>query len=241
MSFNTYNNKQKLSRSIHHFINVNFSNNCAELGGGVYFFSGHRRINNEVNTLIFEKCTFTSNQAHIGSAIDFSINILFDRLADGFLTVPRLRDCQFLSNKMNTSKRTTFGIGTVYSSQYSIKFEVKTKFFNNSGTAFYIVNGYVDFTEGNVTFSQNKGIRGGAVALIGFSSILMGTKGNYSFINNTALDSGGAIYSFMIDIHDYSVSRNCFIQYIDNTNPTRVIPVGEWGANISFTGKLSQS
>ena len=242
LSFNTY-NKQNLSQSHYYFINVNFSNNCAELGGGVYFFSGHRRTNNEVNTLLFEKCTFTNNRAHTGSAIDFSINI-FDRLADGFLVIPTLRDCQFLSNLMNAqplSNRTTFGIGTVYSSQYSIKFEGQTDFFNNTGTALYVVNGYADFTEGNVTFCHNKGIRGGAVALIGLSSILVATGGNYSFINNTATDSGGAIYSLMIDNHDYSVSRSCFIQYVDNSNPTRFTPVSEWGANISFSGNKAKS
>ena len=92
LSFNTY-NKQNLSKSLYYFVNVNFSNNCAELGGGVYFFSGHRRTNNDMNTLLFEDCTFASNKAHTGSAIDLSINI-FDRLADGFLVIPTLRNCQ---------------------------------------------------------------------------------------------------------------------------------------------------
>ena len=239
LSFNTY-NKQNLSQSQYYFVNVTFSKNCAELGGGVYFFSGHRRTNNDVNTLLFENCTFTNNLAHTGSAIDLSINI-FDRLADGFLVVPTLRNCKFLSNTIDLGRnRTTFGIGAVYSSQYSIKFVGETVFFSNTGTALYVVNGYADFTESDVIFIQNKGIRGGAVALIGLSSILVGTEGNYSFVNNIAMDSGGAIYSLMTDNHDYSVSRSCFIQLVDKSNPTRVLPVSEWGANISFVGNRAK-
>ena len=242
LSFNTH-NKQNLSQSRYHFVNVNFSNNCAELGGGVYFFSGHRRTKRDVNTLFFENCTFASNKAHTGSAIDLSINI-FDRLADGFLVVPTIRDSHFLSNTIHIQplrERTTFGIGAVYSSQYSIKFEGETVFFNNTGTALYVVNGYADFTEGDVAFVENSGVRGGAVALIGLSAILVGTEGNYSFVNNTAMDSGGAIFSLMIDNHDYSISRSCFIQHVDRNDPTRVLPVSEWGANISFAGNRAKS
>ena len=242
LSFNTY-NWPNLSKSQYYFVNVNFSNNCAELGGGVYFFSGHRRTSNDVNTLLFENCIFTSNHAHTGSAIDFSIDI-FDRLADGFLVIPTLKDCQFLSNTVDIQplrNRTTFGIGAVYSSQYNIRFEGETVFFNNTGTALYVVNGYADFTEGDVIFIQNSGIRGGAVALIGLSSLLVGAEGNYSFINSIAVDSGGAIFSLMIDNHDYSVSRSCFIQHVDQNNPTRVLPVSQWGANISFTGNRAKA
>ena len=242
LSFNTY-NKQNLSQSHYYFLNVSFTNNCAELGGGVYFFSGHRRTVNDVNNLLFENCTFTGNNAHTGSAMDLSSHI-FDRLADGFLITPTLRDCQFLSNAIDIQplrNRTTFGIGTVYSSQYSIKFEGETVFFNNTGTALYVVNGYADFSEGDVNFIQNIGIRGGAVALVGLSSILVGTEGNYSFINNTAMDSGGAIFSLMIDNHDYTVSRSCFIQHVDINDPMRVLPISEWGANISFTGNRAKA
>ena len=67
-------------------------------------------------------------------------------------------------------------------------------FYNNSGTALYILNGFADFSAGNVTFLYNKGNRGGALALIWLSSLLVGRNGNYLFINNTAMDHGGAIY-----------------------------------------------
>ena len=241
LNFNTV-NKQKLSLSRYHLVNVNFSNNCAELGGGAYFFSDHRERNEDHNNLLFENCTFTGNQAHTGNAIDLVLDI-FDRLADGFLLTPTIKNCRFLSNinVHSLTTNTTFGIGTVYSSQYSIKFEGHTEFFNNSGTALYMVNGFVDFSDSNVTFSHNTGIRGGAVALIGLSFLLVGTESKCLFANNTATDRGGAVFSLMFDKHDYTVSRSCFIRYFDSNDRNRIIPMEEWNASIKFTGNRARA
>ena len=241
LNYNTV-NKQRLSLSRFHLVNVKFSNNCAELGGGAYFFSDHRQSNEDRNALFFENCTFTGNQAHTGNAIDLALDI-FDRLADGFLLIPTIKNCCFLSNINihSLTTDTTFGIGTVYSSQYSISFEGHTEFFNNSGTALYMVNGFADFSDGNVTFSHNTGIRGGAVALIGLSFLLVGTESKCLFANNTAMDRGGAIFSLMVDKHDYTVSRSCFIRYFDSNDRNRIIPMREWNANINFTGNRARA
>ena len=238
LSFNTF-NKQNLSYSKFHFTNVTFSRNCAVIGGGVYFFSDHRESRKEVNNLIFENCTFTENKAHIGTAFALIPNI-YDRLAKGFLIVPKLKHCQFLSN-VHIQSKIAFSTGTLYSSQYTIKFEGHTMFCNNSGTALYIVSGVADFSDGNATFLRNKGIRGGALALIGLSSLLVGREGNYSFINNTAMDRGGAIYVLMIDRLDYTVSSSCFIQY-QNSELTSNSPISEWKAiNITFSGNTASA
>ena len=241
LNYNTV-NKQRLSLSRFHLVNVTFTNNCAELGGGAYFFSDHRESNEDNNALLFENCTFTGNQAHTGNAIDLTLDI-FDRLADGFLLTPTIKNCRFLSNINihSLTTDTTFGTGTLYSSQYSIRFEGHTEFFNNSGTALYMVNGFADFSDGNVTFSYNTGIRGGAVALIGLSFLLVGTESKCLFVNNTAMDRGGAIFSLMFDKHDYTVSRSCFIRYFDSNDRNRVIPMEEWSANIKFTGNRARA
>lgn len=241
INFNTF-SKLDLSLSRFQFISVTFTHNCAELGGAVYFYSDHRQTSDDLNELIFDGCIFSSNQAHTGTAVDLTPNI-FDRLSNGFLLIPTMKDCKFLSNvnvrSINTE--TTFGTGTIYSSQYSLKFIGHNTFFNNSGTALYLVNGLADFSNSSATFECNEGNRGGAVALIGLSSLLVGTEGSYLFKDNTALDRGGAIYSFLIDNHDFTVSRSCFIQYCDSTNKSRVIPVSEWNANITFNGNRAKS
>ena len=239
LSFNTL-NKQKLSQSTFHFINVNFSRNCAAIGGGVYFFSDHRESRMELNSLIFENCTFMENKAHIGTAFALIPNI-FDRLAKGFLLVPNLNHCQFISN-MHIQSNIAFSTGTLYSSQYTINFEGHTNFSNNSGTALYIVNGVANFSHGDAVFLSNKGINGGALALIGLSSLLVGRQGTYLFINNTAMDQGGAIYVHMIDRLDYTVSSSCFIQYHNSQLLTSNSPISEWNyVNISFSGNTAAS
>lgn len=247
MTFDTY-NKSNLSLSAFQFINVRFLNNCAEIGGGVYFYSNHRELKTVLNTTTFllDSCVFIENQAHTGTAIDFAPNI-FDRLNRGFLLIPKIRNCQFVSNKNihSINTKVTFGTGTIYSSQYSVRFEGHNQFYHNSGTALYIVNGLADFSSGDGTFIGNTGNRGGAIALIGLSSLLIGIKGNYLFANNTATGSGGAIFAIMIDKHDYTVSRSCFIQYYNNitdSNDTdNVIAVSEWKANITFIGNRAMS
>ena len=230
LCFNTV-NKQNLSHSKIYFINVKFYRNCAALGGGAYFFSGHRKSKNELNSLIFENCTFIENKAHIGTALVLTPDI-FDRLTDGYLLIPKFNNCQFISN-VHIKSRTAFSTGTLYSSQYSLVYTGHTVFYNNSGTALYIVNGLANFSAGNVTFLSNRGVRGGAMAMIGKSSLLVGMKGKYSFINNTALDQGGAIYVLMSDRLDYTLSKSCFM----DCSQTRDYPVSEWKhTSIIFIG-----
>ena len=55
------------------------------------------------------------------------------------------------------------------------------------------------------------------------------------------MDRGGAIYFLMIDNHDVSVSRSCFIHHIDSNGRNRFIPVNDWNANINFTGNRAHS
>ena len=236
LCFNTLNRQSIISYNKIYFANVTFSRNCAAIGGGVYFFSGHRKTRNKLNSLIFVNCTFIENKAHIGTALVLTPDI-FDRLTDGFLLVPNFTNCQFISN-VHIQSKTAFSTGTLYSSQYSIKFAGHTMFYNNSGTALYIVNAFANFSDGNATFLSNRGIRGGALAMIGKSSLLVGRKGSYSFIDNTAMDRGGAIYVLMSDRLDYTLSKSCFMDCIRRKNST----ISEWDTiNITFSGNRASA
>lgn len=79
----------------------------------------------------------------------------------------------FVNSDFHDSQRIA-GIGTLYSSLYDIKFKGNNHFENNKGTPVYIVNGIADFSQSSVTFKDNQGIRGGAIALLGTSSMMMG-------------------------------------------------------------------
>ena len=215
--------------------------NCAELGGGFFFYSNIWKYPGKhpsKHLLIMDNCTFEGNKAHTGSAIDMSPNS-FTRFSIGRTTiVPVFKDCKFMYNKVfpNSGLNGTqmiAGIGTVYSSLYDVKFEGKNHFEHNIGTAIHLVNGNADFIDSSVVFKNNQGIRGGALALIGLSSIYVGPKRDYLFVNNSALYQGGGIFTLMIDTHDFTLSKSCFIQY---HNDSRFIQAKMWNNNITFSG-----
>ena len=236
LTFNTF-NRPKLNSSVYILTNVHFIDNCAELGGGVYFFSNHEQTPLIMQqTLLFDKCMFKHNHAHTGSAVDITPNI-FDRFSSGFLVVPVFRDCTFADNTVvvnSQNLQTTRGIGTIYTSLYNIKFDGYNQFLNNFGTALNVVSGIADFSNSSACFINNTGVQGGAVALIGLSAMKVGLNLNYTFVNNVAQDRGGAIYAQLIDNHDLTISRSCFVQYADSRNPSRYVPFVDFNANITF-------
>ena len=233
----TYNLHYKSAGMVYKLQNVKFISNCAELGGGVFFFSNIWKFTSK-HSLLFDRCRFQRNKAHIGSAIDMNPNS-FTRYTIGHTpVVPVFRNCNFTYNKVSinsgsNSTQRIAGVGTIYSSLYDIKFEGRNRFENNRGTAVYVVNGNANFSASSVTFKNNLGVRGGAIALIGLSSMTVGPKRKYLFMNNRAVYQGGAIFTLMIDTHDFTLSKSCFIQYFNSTRST----VNKlWNNNITFVG-----
>ena len=214
--------------------NVTFTENCAEVGGGIYFYSHTQNSKN--CSLLFDSCKFEGNKAHIGSAIDLTPYWLSTEHVN-IVTV--FKNCTFINNTVFVNyyqphdPQRILGIGTIYSSLYDIKFEGKNHFESNRGTPVYMVNCIADFTRSSVTFKKNRGIRGGAIALIGTSSIKVGPMKEYLFMNNEAYYQGGAIFTQMIDTHDFTVSRSCFIQYFVGDQQVRN---NSWNNNITFIG-----
>ena len=235
LSFNLH---FKSASMVYKLQNVKFVQNCADLGGGVFFFSDIWKSSTNKHLLHFESCKFEGNRAHTGSAIDMNPNS-FTRYAAGHtLIVPVFKDCSFVKNKVfvksgPTNTQTIAGVGTIYSSLYNIKFEGRNKFYHNTGTAIYVVNGNIDLKYSDATFMYNHGVRGGAIALLGHSSMTVGPGREYLFKNNKAIYQGGALYVLMIDNHDFILSKSCFIQYY---NGHRHIQTASWNNNITFIG-----
>ena len=218
--------------------NVEFVENHAEYGGAIFFFSSKQRFPN-TNSLLFNKCTFTENVAHLGSAALISPSLYF-RLSTGYSVIPKFKNCQFLGNKVRNSRhydiQRTSGLGTIYVSEYKIQFMGYNCFKHNFGCGIYLVNGVIDFQNSSMLFNNNTGLKGGAVALIGSSTMIVGPN-NYEFINNKAVYRGGAIYVSLFDRTDFTTSRRCFIQYVDNKMD--VISHG-WNLNLSFVGNRAK-
>jgi predicted outer membrane repeat protein len=71
----------------------------------------------------------------------------------------------------------------------------------------YVINGVVNCSKSDVHFVNNTGLQGGAMALIGSSTMVVGPC-KYEFINNTAIHQGGAIYVSLTDSTDFITSRS---------------------------------
>ena len=229
-----------------HFIvrNVTFFENCADLGGSVYYYSHHDRLHSDYNnnSMQFDNCMFIRNRAHAGSALVMIPDIFLKRYR-GYKIIPMFRNCQFLNNSVfvrqfHTQRTQTIpGVGTVYVSLSDINFQGCNVFKNNWGSALYVINGVMDFQNSSVNFVNNTGLQGGAVALIGLAKIVVGPNNTYKFINNSAIFLGGAIYASLTDITEFIVSKSCFIQYVNNDSALISI---RWDANITFFGNRAK-
>ena len=221
---------------------VKFINNCALFGGGLYLYSDYKTCTKQAkSTIIIERCLFELNKAHTGSAVDITPNV-FQRLSSGILSTPTFKDCMLLRNTVmanNQYAQRTYGVGTIYVNLYNIKFEGYNNFESNVGTAIHIVNGVIDMSLSSGNFFNNSGIQGGAIALIGESSLIVGPNRNYTFISNIAMGRGGAIYVQMIDNHAITASKICFIQYYDHN--VKYIPASDWSSTIVFNGNRALS
>ena len=230
---------------------VHFFENCAQYGGGIYYYSD-RNIQHSVlikNSVLFDNCSFNHNRAHIGSAVDVTPSI-FHKLSSGYSIVPTFKNCHFLDNCVfsttDRSKQYTWstpGLGTIRTSHQNINFQGHNIFEKNWGTALYVVNAIVNFQKSSASFVNNVGLQGGAIALIGPATMIIGPH-DYEFHNNSAYYQGGAIYVLLIDHFNIEVSRSCFIEYANNSGDVEIDDdidsnysdsYNEWKANITFT------
>lgn len=201
----------------------------------MYYFSSRQTFIS--NSMLFDTCTFKRNKAHMGSAVAMVPNIFF-RLSTGRSVAPKFRNCQFLENLVyvyfpqSHGSQRTHGIATIYASSHDICFQGYNRFENNWGSALYIVNGITDFQRSSVSFINNTGLQGGAVALVGSSTMIVGPN-SYKFEGNRAFYQGGAIYVLLVDKNDFTTSRRCFIQYLDDDDH---ILSREWKSKIAFVG-----
>ena len=108
------------------------------------------------------------------TAINFAINIYAATLA-------KLHNCKF-SN----------GINQLFIIESNVMFSGNSKLFNNQNSALVAYSSTI-ILSGTVSFANNSGVRGGAMALHS-STVYLRSGLNVSFINNSAQEIGGAIY-----------------------------------------------
>ena len=217
-----------------HFHKTNFTNNSSPTGGGSYFFIGRTQSSELIpNSIHFSSCYWYHNNGTLGAALLLSPDA-FNTLTDGYLPVPVFEDCVFEGNQITSPEMGNNvkqpAVGALFSSTFTINVTSNVTFIENDGTAISITAGSINvLRNATLEFKNNTGIRGGALALLEFSSLRLFPGSSVKFINNYATEAGGAIYAVAQDELDFFFSRSCFIHYMDVTVPAR-----DWNVHVEF-------
>lgn len=221
IGFQVYHNNRPQGNNIV-FHGCRFTENKAVFGGGVSFYSSSSR--NLPNTMVFRHCTWSNNRADIGAAVNVSPQVWKAYIYDLKIRII-FRDCTFTYNYLSNLKKRTFNIsykkgrGTFSAVGYRIWFEGRNVFDNNNNSALYLTSTEIELCkDSNTVFTNNKGFDGGAIYMLGFSSLIVNDGVNVTFINNSALAAGGAIFQHTYDSRDFFASQSCFIQYNGHTS-----------------------
>ena len=195
-----------------------------QYGGGVRIYSSRNLF--VANTIIFTDCAFVDNQALYGSALDM-LPCTTDINVDGFLSSVHFNDCSFISNRVNNNLLNHNGSYAIYESgrgalmctEFSVYFGGITTFQNNTASALFMYSCKAYFSGGSrVEFINNRAnADGGAMLMFGKSVMNVRDNSTFLFINNTAMQRGGAIMSSSSNVHDFLSLKNCFIQYVGDS------------------------
>ena len=214
-----------------------FDYNSAYYGGGVSMTT-HREVGvfNASNRIIFHNSTWHRNVARVGSAVDLSPSSFID-VFKGQLVIPVFNNCTFIQNSNSYTRDIvhSVGLGCLNSDEISLSFYNENYFIENDGTALSVLDALIDFKENSsAVFYRNKGLRGGAVALLGSAVLRVFPYTTLLFKENMATDKGGAIYFISLGIRDVTNLRKCFIQYHDFT-----ISPFDWETKFVFINNTS--
>lgn len=190
------------------FYNCSFIHNYAKYGGGTAVFSTHMITSISQAFLYFIKCIWKRNRASFSNDVDLA-PARRDQLASGYLPIVKFIDVQFLYNSRLISKGSTVQMtydsyGSFSTTLFTVHFGGKVLFKHLKNTALHLSSGTARFLPSSqVTFVNNKGINGAALAMYGFSSLQIADNCTLNFTRNEATVFGGAIYFETSDKHDF--------------------------------------
>ena len=223
------------SENLVNIIFCNFTRNCAEFGGGLVILPEHGKRSSG-NSIVASKCTWSDNYGTLSSAIDIAPKYP-DQDRTDFLPEVTFLDCTISNNKLgyfckeldsvhqNFHSPRVYHIssGVVLVTRFRVSFGGNTLFYKNDYSALVVVSATVTFKNDScIVFDENIGYNGGAVGLYGFSQITLSRDLVLKFVNNHALNHGGAIVYYTIDQHSLTSSKNCFFRHQDLGNKSLV-------------------
>ena len=216
--------------------NCTFTNNSAYYGGAVsYKITKEPNQITASNTLTFARCSWHSNKAQTGSAV----NLVSQPFPVGVTPYVRFSDCMFSHNMNRYSDNSTkpVGTGALYSDNIPVEFSGKCNFSSNEGTALAGATTYFMLVNDSLTlFSNNSGNNGGAIALLGNTYLILEKNTTLWFTDNKAYSKGGAIYFISSSERDFISTQKCFIFYSD-----RNAEQGNWNVSVNFQNNTDSS
>ena len=222
-----------------HIEDSNIMYNQAPRAGGIYLFIA-RQINPYVHhplEISIVNCLLKSNSARVGSAM---VICTFPMFTFGILPPIHIHGSTFSNNHylhLNTKLYPIHPVSTavVHITDIPVSFQNLTIFKDNTGSALSAIGMQLNFTNAVAKFTNNSASNGGAIALLGDASILVGPNTCMIFVNNSAKGHGGAIYNRYISAERLISTADCFFQYTDP-----LIEPDEWKAQFNFSGNTAQ-
>jgi len=206
------------------------------IGGGVVGF-GSREPHKIMPTIRFEihNSSFFSNEALYGSAIEINREF-FDSITIGVFFTLVINSCTFDSNYLHNpsselaNSSISSSIAAVALSGIGIQFRGSNRFTGNAATALLVEGATAEFSYNSFTiFENNSGLHGGTILLMNGAWIKVFSNSTLIFLQNRAVNYGGAIYVELSTPFDYLLSRVCFIKYYsENFSPSK------WNASFTF-------
>ena len=226
----------------------NFTGNNAPNGngGGLAFYGSHEpNVTSSTNYIEVSQCHFEKNVAQFGSAISIAKEY-YEAIPRGVLLTFIITNCSFISNNANDKSINMFSsyesnshswIGAIAVAGFTIQFRLSTQISCHNSTALVMDGAIMElYHDSSVTFSHNRGLKGGAMLLLQGSWIKLFSNVKMTFSKNHAMKAGGAIFVEMISPYDFLESHICFfrnnknahqsnwsdvvIDFLENSNPT---------------------
>ena len=182
------------AKNLFYFKDTVFSRNTAFAGGGIYMIAlASSRVENE---FIFNNSVFKNNMATLSSAIQVyerkdtglepGINVIFHNISVEDNSNP------FPDDGIQKSAITAVSMNVTFSGNSILKV--------NKATPLLSLSSVINLRD-DVLFDHNSGVRGGAIYIDSVSYLVIHNNTRVGFINNSATNAGGAIYTAVTAIN----------------------------------------
>ena len=224
--------------------NCSFVNNKAIWGGGTSLYGSSipgkcaKHTDADVSQFFFSRCQWTDNAGTVGAAGGaFLLNQNEDQIGPEVPYHISFNGCAFLRNQVVRLKElVSIGEGALYTVEVPLVFRGNVSFINNTRTAVALDGATMEIHE-RVYFINNRGLRGGAVAMYGRSRIVFNEDSYVLFEGNQCDGQGGALYIHapgppLVGFNATGTNTHaCFFGYVNSS-----LDYDDWKTKVIFQG-----